>query len=217
MGSFGALRAAGLPAGVAPGGVLLTGGASKRMGFDKALLQVDGAPNAVRLGRVLSRVARPVLEVGPGRSGLPWLMEVPPGGGPLVALCAGAEALVRLGHNGAVLVVACDMPYLGEAALRSIAEWEGDGSVVPVVEGRLQPLCARWSCDDLRVAARLVSEGERSMKALLSLTVVETLGPGHWPEGVTARDFADVDTRAELEAHHLLPPNEGNAGEGNAV
>lgn len=52
------------------GGALLTGGASRRMGFDKALVEVDGLPNALRLARALAEVASPLVEVGPGYSGL---------------------------------------------------------------------------------------------------------------------------------------------------
>ena len=63
-------------------GVLLTGGASRRMGFDKALVEVDGRASAVRLAAVMQEVANPVLEVGPGRSGLPAIAEGPVGQGP---------------------------------------------------------------------------------------------------------------------------------------
>jgi molybdopterin-guanine dinucleotide biosynthesis protein A len=46
--------------------LLLTGGASRRMGSDKAtILDGDGQPLAVRTANLLAAVADPVLEVGP--------------------------------------------------------------------------------------------------------------------------------------------------------
>src|SRR5712692_7095438 len=91
-------------------GVLLTGGASRRMGRDKALLVVDGRTLAERGAELLAAVADPVVEVGPGHSGLAAVQEDPPGSGPLAGLCAGAAELGRLGHDGSVLLLAVDMP-----------------------------------------------------------------------------------------------------------
>ncbi|HET6809541.1 MAG TPA: NTP transferase domain-containing protein, partial [Acidimicrobiales bacterium] len=119
------------------------------MGFDKATMVVEGRVSAVRLAAALTAVARPVLEVGPGRSGLASVSEDPPGSGPLVAIAAGWRALTERGHGGPVLVLACDLPLVDEEVLRLLAGWPGPASVVPVVAGRDQPLCARWSAADL--------------------------------------------------------------------
>ena len=67
------------------GGLLLTGGASRRMGTDKALIEVDGQRLVDRAAAVLGAVADPVIEVGPGWSELPAVREDPPGSGPLAA------------------------------------------------------------------------------------------------------------------------------------
>ena len=52
-------------------GLLLTGGASRRMGSDKALLEVEGRRMVDRAAAALAAVAAPVVEVGPGWSSLP--------------------------------------------------------------------------------------------------------------------------------------------------
>lgn len=188
------------------GGILLTGGLSQRMGSDKALLEVDGLPNAVRLAGVLRQVAAPVVEVGPGRSGLLAVTEEPAGSGPLVALSAGAALLERLGHAGPALVLACDLPFVDAEALEVLVAWPEGGSVVPVAGGQPQPLCARWSASDLRWAARLVEAGERSMKALLNRPGVEFVDEEQWPGREPAgRVFADVDTAEDLRRLGLAP------------
>jgi molybdopterin-guanine dinucleotide biosynthesis protein A len=57
----------------------------------------------------------------------------------------GAAYLRKLGHSGSVLVVACDLPLVNEAVFRMLADWPGTSSVVPIIEGVRNPLCARWS------------------------------------------------------------------------
>jgi molybdopterin-guanine dinucleotide biosynthesis protein A len=181
-------------------GVLLTGGASRRMGFDKALVEVNGVPSAVRLAAAMREVASPVLEVGPGRSGLTTVDEGPVGRGPLVAACAALPALRAAGHIGPVLLLACDLAFVAAADLVLLASWPGSASVVPMAGGRPQPLCARWSPDDLDAATVLVRRGERSMKALLARPGIVFVDEGHWPAGRARRVFADFDTPSDLTA-----------------
>ena len=118
-------RAAGVTDGLNVAGVLLTGGASRRMGFDKALVEVNGVPSAVRLAAALAEVTRPVFEVGPGRSGLPAVDEGTLGQGPLVAACAALPALRAAGHLGPVLLLACDLAFVTAADLALLARWPG--------------------------------------------------------------------------------------------
>ncbi len=70
-------------------GVLLTGGASRRMATDKATIVWRGETLAARAARVLTAVCDPVIEVGPGATQLPCVREHPAGSGPLAAFVAG--------------------------------------------------------------------------------------------------------------------------------
>lgn len=172
--------------------LVLTGGASRRMGTDKAAILVDGVPLAARTASLLSAVADPVLEVGPGRTTLPAVADALPGEGPLAALAAGADVLTRRGHRGPALVVATDLPRLTTQALVALASHPATGSVVPVVAGRPQWLCARWSAGALAAADRLVASGERRIGALASVDVTYVEDPS-W-----AGELADVDTPEDL-------------------
>jgi molybdopterin-guanine dinucleotide biosynthesis protein A len=180
-------------------GVLLTGGASRRMGFDKALVEVDGLASAVRLAAVMQEVASPLLEVGPGRSGLKAIAEEPVGQGPLFAACAALPALEAAGHRGPVLLLACDLAFVTAEDLALLAGWPGGSSVVPIVDGRPQPLCARWSHEDLLAATGLVQAGERSMKALLRRPGIVLVDRDQWAAGRADHVFADFDTPSDLE------------------
>lgn len=186
-------------------GLVLTGGSSRRMGRDKAALPIGGRSLAARVAACLSDVVAPVLEVGPGRSGLRVAPEDRPGAGPLTALVAGWRALTAGGHRGPVVVVACDLPRVSDPLLRLIASYPGSGSVVPVVDGRPQPLCARFSASALAHGAAIVGAGGQSLGPLLEHPDVRWLEPSQWSRVADSADFADVDTPADLARLGLVP------------
>jgi molybdopterin-guanine dinucleotide biosynthesis protein A len=182
------------------GAILLAGGASRRMGFDKATLLVEGRPLAVRLARLLRQVADDVVEVGPGRSGLPAVLEDPPGSGPLSAIAAGWAALRARGWRYPVLVLACDLPLADRAVLELLAGQPGTESVVPAVGGRLQPLCARWSVEDLDASSEAVRAGERSLRHLPAPEHAVILDESALSMVVDLSTLSDVDSPADLDA-----------------
>jgi molybdopterin-guanine dinucleotide biosynthesis protein A len=188
-------------------GLLLTGGASRRFGSAKADVQVDGERLADRTARVLAAVAEPVLEVGPGRSPLDAVHDDEPGAGPLAALVTGGAALAAraAGHLDA-LVVAVDLPFLDPAVLRLLADTPTAAAVVPRIEGRAQPLCARYSPEARARAASLLRAGERSLRALLVDLDVRWVDETEWGAVTTARCFVDVDTPDDARRVGLEPP-----------
>ncbi len=182
-------------------GLVLTGGASRRFGVDKATLLVDGERLVDRTERLLGAVADPVLEVGPGHGRAPATREAPPGSGPLASVAAGAAALDEMGVRSRwVVVLAVDLPRLDVALLEWLARHPADASVVPLVEGRSQPLCARYDVAALATARDLVAQGERAMTALLAAVSVHAAAEDEWGGVVDASAFADVDTREDAAA-----------------
>jgi molybdopterin-guanine dinucleotide biosynthesis protein A len=139
------------------------------MGSDKATLRLveGGATLAQRTAGLLASVAHPCVEVGRGHSGLPAVREVPEGTGPLAGVARGWEALTASGFRGLVLVVATDLPALDLTTLQWLVAQPGAQSVVPVVDGHPQPLCARWSGADLDESVALVGQGHRAMHQLM--------------------------------------------------
>ncbi|HLY78444.1 MAG TPA: NTP transferase domain-containing protein, partial [Caulobacteraceae bacterium] len=104
----------------APGmvGVVLAGGASRRMGRDKAALAVDGETLAARAARRLLGVCPRVAIADGGRGLVPGLPCLPdaPGAGPAAGILGAARAWP--GHS--LLVLACDLPRVSEALLREL-------------------------------------------------------------------------------------------------
>jgi molybdopterin-guanine dinucleotide biosynthesis protein A len=178
-------------------GLLLTGGASRRLGTDKARLVLDGETLAARAERMLSAVCHPVIEVGVGTTALPVVSEQPAGGGPLAAIAAGGEALRERGHHGAAIVLAVDFPNVTEALLALLRDWPGEPTAVPIDRGNLQVACARYGGDALLAAHSLVLGGVRALRAVLDVVDADVITEATW-QAVAAPDaFADVDTRAD--------------------
>jgi len=182
-------------------GLLLTGGQSRRLGQDKASLSlIDGGPTlAQSIGQILASVCRPCLELGPGRSQLPHLADRLPGAGPLAAVAGGWSHLRDQGFRGPALVVATDLPGFSSALAQLLSSHPSPRSVVPLFEGRPQPLCARFCPEDLDLAVSLYEDGQRSMSALLGRMSYLVLPAEGWTE-LTGDPLAlaDLDTPEDL-------------------
>jgi molybdopterin-guanine dinucleotide biosynthesis protein A len=174
-------------------GILLTGGASRRMGVDKATLVFDGETLAARAARVLTEACDRVVEVGPGVTGLRAVREDPPGAGPLAALVTGAGALGSL----PVVLLACDMPFVDAPLLRLLAQWPGDGTVVPVADGRYQYACARYGAASINEANAALRAGHGGLKHAIGATVTY-VPEREWQAVAPAHAFADLDTPDDI-------------------
>ena len=178
---------------MAVGGILITGGASRRLGVDKATLVLDGEILAVRAARILRSCCEPLVEVGDGWSGLPAVREEPRGSGPLAALVAGAAALRDAGRDG-VILLGCDMPFAAPV-VGALAAEAGGVTVIPQDgAGRAQYVCARYSAEALREASALVASGATSLRALAAALPRASV---RFVTGFDPELLADVDEPAD--------------------
>jgi molybdopterin-guanine dinucleotide biosynthesis protein A len=183
-------------------GVVLTGGSSRRLGFDKASVRVGNETLATRAARVLAAVCSPVVEVGPGRTGLRAVREEPAGSGPLAGLVAGADAL----DASPIVLLGCDLVRIESNVLGLLAEWTGAPTVVPMVDGEPQLVCARYGPDALAAARTLLATGERSLRALLGVIEFDFVTEEHWRAVADADAFADLDNPDDLARLGLHAP-----------
>lgn len=157
---------------------ILAGGLATRMGGrPKALLSVDGKRILDRQLEVLSALFEEILlcanDPAPyGDLGLPIVADEVRGQGPL----AGILAALGGARAERVVVVACDMPYLTVDALALVAAPSApEDVVVPVVGGRPEPLCARYSRACTPPIRALLARGERKVARLFEHVSVRTL------------------------------------------
>jgi molybdopterin-guanine dinucleotide biosynthesis protein A/rhodanese-related sulfurtransferase len=153
-------------------GAVLTGGASRRMGADKALIPVGGTPMARRVAAALTAagVASVVCIGGDaGRLGALGLVVVPdrwPGLGPLGGLATALAAA----PPGAVLVAGCDQPWLDPAVLRRLIGVADEAAAATFrVGGRRQPLPGLYATSLAPRLAAAVESGVRRLDHALDL------------------------------------------------
>jgi molybdopterin-guanine dinucleotide biosynthesis protein A len=129
-------------------GLVLAGGESRRMGRDKALLDYHGQPQLEWAWRLLSRhcerafVSVRAAHASDGvRAALPQIVDGELGAGPIAGIAAAQAA-----HpDAAWLVVACDLPFLGDALLAHLLAHRGTQSITAyrsAHDGLPEPLCA---------------------------------------------------------------------------
>jgi molybdopterin-guanine dinucleotide biosynthesis protein A len=145
-------------------GFVLTGGQSRRMGRDKALLPYGGATLVECVARAAAEAAGSVALVGaPERYaglGFETLGESYPGCGPL----SGIEAALSLGRAEWNLIVACDAAGVTAAGLRALLEAaQSGGAAVTAAENapqRPSPLCAVWRLEALPAVREALAAGQ---------------------------------------------------------
>lgn len=170
-------------------GLILAGGTSRRMGTDKAAVEVDGVAMVDRVGRALAETVDEVwLSLRHGQEhpspGLPVVRDA--GAGPLGGLSAG---LARLSAPDAVLAVAVDMPFVTPSLLAEVRAALGQHeAAVPLCDGVPQVACAAWAARLADRAAALTAAGEGAPRALLAQADAVFLPADHWRDQLRSVD-----------------------------
>jgi molybdenum cofactor guanylyltransferase len=139
---------------------ILAGGKSSRMGTNKALLLLDGKPLIARVAATARSVFGHVIvaaDDSPAYSflGLDCVGDVFRNCGPLGGIHA---ALVNT-LEPALFVVSCDMPFVSRELLQYIlAHHASAPAKVPVMDGRVHPLCGWYSRSILPALVKRLEE-----------------------------------------------------------
>ena len=153
-------------------GVLLVGGASRRFGSPKALVEVDGEPLAVRVHRVLEDAFPHVIAVGKAADALPLPFPVEDDGNELRAALVGVVAGLRRSPTDLAVIVPTDLPFVTARYLRRLAD-AADGVLAAHPESG--PLPGAYRREALPVLERRLVAGElvlREAAAELAARVV---------------------------------------------
>jgi molybdopterin-guanine dinucleotide biosynthesis protein A len=152
--------------------VVLTGGASSRMGTDKAFVEVDGLAMVVRVAAALAAGGcDPVVcQGGDAQSlaalGMTVLADTCPGGGPVAGIL---DALSAVG-SGSVAVCACDLPWLDGTTVNeliAVADGRPDADVVVACDAAGPHLAGVWRPGSRQLLEALVAHGIRSYRGAL--------------------------------------------------
>ncbi len=201
--------------------LIIAGGSSRRMGSEKLLLPVP--PRGIPLirhatDRLLTMSARTVVVANSigvcealsdsSQSGRQLgddpavvytdthcIPDDSPGDGPLGGLATGLRRI-----EGWALTVAGDMPFLSAAACQYLTDLSDGGcdAIVPVLEGRSQPLHALYHSRCLPAVENVLARGLRRMDSFWPYVRVRWIAASALrPFDPELRTFTNVNTPAE--------------------
>lgn len=181
-------------------GVVLAGGRSRRMGRDKALLELDGRPLIEWVIEDIAQVCSEVLVVAgeadryPGLR-VPVVVDRFPGVGVLGGLHAGLEAA----SYGLILAVGCDMPFLNSELLRAFVGWAEGVDVAILRRGEyVEPLHGAYRRTCIPAIEDVIRRGERRIVSFFPQVEVRYVTPEEAKRfDPQLRSFRNINTPEE--------------------
>lgn len=181
-------------------GLLLSGGASKRMQRDKAALDYHGEPQLLRAWRLLSAVTeRAFVSVredqreDPLRAQLPQIVDAYEASSPAAGILTAQDRY----PEAAWLVLACDLPLLDAATLERLIEARDPAAEATAFRSRFddlpEPLCAIWEPASHALLAQRLRDGKTCPRKALILSNTHLLPP-------PGEALDNVNTPQELDA-----------------
>ena len=188
-------------------GVVLAGGKSRRMGKNKALMQLGDDSLIGHVIRCMQNVTDELLLITNSPTeythlGVPMHGDILPGAGALGGIYTG---LTHASHD-TVLCVACDSPFLNPNLLTYLVSiLEEYDAVMPYTyrneaQITLQTLCAAYSKRCLPIIELMLGESEMRVHALQERAHIKSVLPEVWQkfdsEGMS---FFNINTPEDFE------------------
>lgn len=183
-------------------GIILAGGENRRMGREKAFLQINGKPVIEHILRVFLALFEQTIIVtrDPARYQGLYAAVVSDAldiSGPLTGIYTG----LLHARTERVFVAACDMPYLNMQLIEYMTQQAGEfDAVVPRTGGLPEPLHAVYHCRTLPVIGDSLRNGERQVGRVLERIRVRYLSDeeiAHYDPRM--RSFKNLNTPEEYK------------------
>ena len=211
-------------------GIILAGGKSRRMGQDKALLQLGKDSLIEHVIRRMRRVTDELLLITNAPAeyahlGLPMHRDIIPDAGALGGIYTG---LTHALHD-VVVCVACDSPFLQPKLLSYLISVLGEyDAVMPCTYSRnkdigvtnpshsthqmtLQTLCAVYAKRCLPIIEQMLNEPDLRVHALRERANILTLAPEIWKTyDSEGRSFFNVNTLEDFEKAQTMVKQRNN-------
>ena len=193
-------------------GVVLAGGQSRRMGFNKAEAELQGEFMLIRMIDKL-KVITPNIVVSSGTvtyPNIPW-PQIPdeyPQCGPL----GGIYSVLKVSNTLLNLVVSCDIPLVSISLLKHIAvSATGNDSLITVPvdhDGQIHMTCAVYRKGVLPFLEQQIQAHAFKMKDLLDLVPVEYIHISKEHSLYNEHTFMNVNLPSTLEQARILWKNQ---------
>ena len=183
-------------------GLVLAGGASRRMGRDKAALAYHGQPQVRWAHALLARhCERTYVSVradqrgDPTRAGLPQVIDGHDGLGPIAGIAAAQAAHPEV----AWMVVACDLPFLDDGLIELLVAQRGRHRVTAFRsshDGLPEPLCTIYEPATRLAILEAIAQGRLCPRRFVigtGVPLLEQPDPGALDNVNTPEEFVAVE------------------------
>ena len=189
-------------------GIILIGGRSSRMGSDKALLPLEGSTLLQYCVTTIAKVVDEIVVVNAPNRAIPEILSDVPfvfghvrliNEGPLIGIAAGLE----LTRASIAVVTAVDMPLIRSELLELLIKRVDNNHkwVVPIADGRPQPLCSALLTSSLSTINTKILEGVRAPMALSGDLNAYMLEEDEWKEAApNGQSFKNINTPKEFSS-----------------
>ena len=187
-------------------GLVLAGGASRRMGRDKATLEYRGLSQVAITFDLVSRhcqrtfvSVRPDQTNDPERAALPQIMDEVAGIGPIAGIAAAQAAC----PEAAWLIVACDLPFLDDSAIARLIAARGTHAVVAyrsAHDGLPEPLCAVYEPSTRAAILDAIARDRRCPRKFIiesGVPLLDQADPATLDNVNTPQEFATAISRLD--------------------
>lgn len=149
-------------------GVIMAGGKSSRIGTDKGLLKFRGnflSEYAIHLiDSLLAEVYISSNNRNYEQFNLPIIFDIYKNIGPM----GGLHAVLKTISSEYVFIISCDMPFMTKEVVNILISNLGDNDVIiPIVENKLEPLCAIYSRRLFPEIEKRIKHGNYKMQDLI--------------------------------------------------
>jgi len=183
-------------------GAVLAGGQSRRMGTNKAFIEVDGVPIIERVLAVLGEVFERRLIIADDVHlfhGLdaPAIPDYYKGAGSL----GGIYTALLNSDSRQTFVTACDMPDIKAEAVKRLISTPHDDAlvIIPHINGRLHPMHALYDKRCLAPIEEMIRKGELRIMSLFDGIKIKKLTEDEFSGVDIAASVANINTRQELK------------------
>jgi molybdopterin-guanine dinucleotide biosynthesis protein A len=191
-------------------GLILAGGSSSRMHRDKASLQYRGK---TQLDRTVELARRHVSKVfvsvradqtlDPARAQYPMIVDSVDGQGPII----GIRSALAAHPKAAWLVLACDLPFLSDAAVEALLQARDTKTLATAYssahDGLPEPLCAIWESAAAPVLADYQAGGGKCPRKFLirhGARLLDPVDPRALDNVNTPEEYAEATATLEKSA-----------------
>lgn len=194
---------------------ILAGGASSRMGSDKAWLQIGGVPLVIRMANLLGNVAEQVTLIAPPNRFAELPLRVFADDEPDLGPLGGIATALRVSRADWNIVTGCDLPFLTGEWLTFLVERasksKADAILPQSLQGHFEPLCAMYRTSARTAISDALRRGVRKVTDGLAALALEAIRVEEWkPFDTQGLLFKNMNAPEDYEHARVVLESEGS-------